>query len=419
MLVRPSQNVQISGLCQGEYLESWQRKPEVRCKLLRTSFTAHNISQGRNLVDLLQALQAIFSREPPLHAKPPPSAQQTRQQPSPGPSSPVSNGQRYARPPPQPPLATSSPATPSLPAKPMSAVAQGKAPLRSSTSLAAPGQTRPLSAHQLDPSPYAQPSRMQSPPHTATPAYYPPQNAQNPHRAQSLSMCSSQQYHQPTSANERQPDTGSPMHAMHLPHDPRVNGLVPTYISGQQPHTSQSTPQSPVSSPPPVRPTRPAELRQASAAAMTSKTAPQRSMSTPINILDQDDTPSPSAQGSGPVSPTPPRPLNPELLNLRRAMYAHITYHRDALRAHLHADNQSLSMLHADLQKGEPAIRDEMARLEAVRDVCANVRDRYRAVVQEAEQRTAELNARDLPEVDELVCGTNIVHNQWVSALRY
>lgn len=66
----------------------------------------------------------------------------------------------------------------------------------------------------------------------------------------------------------------------------------------------------------------------------------------------------------------------------------------------------------SDLLKGEPAIRDEMARLEAVKDVCTTVAARLRSVVEEAESNVAELKRKGDPEVDELVCSTSIVHNQ-------
>lgn len=64
---------------------------------------------------------------------------------------------------------------------------------------------------------------------------------------------------------------------------------------------------------------------------------------------------------------------------------------------------------------GEPAIKDEMARLQAVRDVCRSVADRQRQAVQKAETNIAELRRKGDPEVDELVCATTIVHNQLIN----
>lgn len=75
-------------------------------------------------------------------------------------------------------------------------------------------------------------------------------------------------------------------------------------------------------------------------------------------------------------------------------------------------DAERLRAHQKDLLAGEPAIRDEMARLEAVRDVCQNVAGRLRTVVTDGERSVAELRRRGDPEVDELVCSTTIVHNQ-------
>lgn len=58
-----------------------------------------------------------------------------------------------------------------------------------------------------------------------------------------------------------------------------------------------------------------------------------------------------------------------------------------------------------------------MSRLEAVRDVCRGVASRLRDTVQTAERGVAELKRKGDPPVDELVCSTSIVHNQYVSLL--
>lgn len=74
---------------------------------------------------------------------------------------------------------------------------------------------------------------------------------------------------------------------------------------------------------------------------------------------------------------------------------------------------QRLQTTQADLLAGEPAIRDEMARLEAVRDVCRVVAGRLRATVNSAELNVNELRKKGDPEVDELICSTTIVYNQY------
>lgn len=77
-------------------------------------------------------------------------------------------------------------------------------------------------------------------------------------------------------------------------------------------------------------------------------------------------------------------------------------------------DAERLRAHQTDLLAGAPAIRDEMARLEAVRDVCRNVASRVKGTVEQAERNIAELRRKGDPEVDELVCSTTIVHNQSV-----
>lgn len=79
-------------------------------------------------------------------------------------------------------------------------------------------------------------------------------------------------------------------------------------------------------------------------------------------------------------------------------------------------DSERLRAHQSDLLSGEPAIRDEMARLEAVRDVCRTVAGRMRGAVEQGERNVAELKRKGDPEVDELVCSTTIVHNQCVTA---
>jgi ESCRT-I complex subunit TSG101 len=83
------------------------------------------------------------------------------------------------------------------------------------------------------------------------------------------------------------------------------------------------------------------------------------------------------------------------------------------LRGTLEAEAQQLHILEADLLKGEPAIRDELARLEAVHDVCTSVADRYTTLIQQLEARCIDLSLhRPIVQVDELVCSTTVLYNQ-------
>lgn len=75
-------------------------------------------------------------------------------------------------------------------------------------------------------------------------------------------------------------------------------------------------------------------------------------------------------------------------------------------------DTERLRAIQADLLAGEPAIRDEMGRLGAVRDVCRNVAGRTREWVDKVDAMVSDAKRRGEPEVDELICSTTIVYNQ-------
>lgn len=115
------------------------------------------------------------------------------------------------------------------------------------------------------------------------------------------------------------------------------------------------------------------------------------------------------------IAHLPPRPPNPELLRLHAAVHAKFTNELASLSQALALDTERLRAHQKDLLSGEPAIRDEMARLEAVKDVCRTVAGRMRGTVEQGERNVAELRRKGDPEVDELVCSTSIVHNQCVT----
>lgn len=136
----------------------------------------------------------------------------------------------------------------------------------------------------------------------------------------------------------------------------------------------------------------------------------------PPDLLDADDLPSsgPSGSTSSVSVPAPPRPPNPELMRLHSQIHAKLQSELASLTQAMALDAERLRANQSDLLAGEPAIRDEMARLEAVRDVCRGVSQRLGAVVAEGERNIAELRRKGDPEVDELVCSTTIVYNQFV-----
>lgn len=147
----------------------------------------------------------------------------------------------------------------------------------------------------------------------------------------------------------------------------------------------------------------------------------------PPNLLDEDSPDAPPAPYSA-ASPThpapsasaassahlPPRPPNPELLDLHAHVHARLVSERVSLAQAMALDAERLRAHQRDLLAGLPAVRDESARLQAVRDVCRAVADRLRGAVIDAERTVAELRRKGDPPVDELVCSTSIVHNQLV-----
>jgi len=129
--------------------------------------------------------------------------------------------------------------------------------------------------------------------------------------------------------------------------------------------------------------------------------------------LDSDDDVTFSPQSPAPPTAyVPPRPPNPEMLRLHSQVHEKIRTELASLSSALALDAERLRAQQSDLLAAEPAIRDEMGRLEAVRDICRNVAGRSRVVVDAAQRNVEELRRKGEPEVDELVCATTIVHNQ-------
>lgn len=524
MLVRQSQDVDLSGLIKTDFLRAWTRKWEVSyCSYLDGCIWPYDpyssrSMQGNNLLLLTETLQGIFSREPPLYAKP---AQHQHQHqyngytsgPSTataGPSQPPR--QAGPRPPPPPPTSSSTVAPDpnatqsqlySQSPNPISAYADRQGSLSPSHNNQPPQQhgqagppSRPekpwvngrtttmspngahhrsasLSSVRQAPSagPSTQPSQHvaqpQGPPRPPMPyghehnrsastgqrmpdrqpslhvqttpsqqprspppisyqahqsqslqqaphSYAPqspasPQSAQPPYRPEMPYFSGPQASIDPQSHHQQQQHLQAPFEQQ--PPQPRPGHQVPIPFSQSRPQDRQS---SPSSAPNPYIPPRPDGFRSA-ASPSTAKAAQPHRLATPVNILDDDDEPA-QGKSSTAAQPPPPRPTNPALLNLRRALYAQLVHHLHTLQSHLNNENEHLRTLHNDLLKGEPAILDEMQRLEAVRDVCVSVRDRMEDVVGSAQRNIEDLSTRPETEVDELICGTNVVHNQYVAS---
>ena len=96
-------------------------------------------------------------------------------------------------------------------------------------------------------------------------------------------------------------------------------------------------------------------------------------------------------------------------------MHEKLTSELASLTHAMGVDAERLQAHRRDLLAGEPAVRDEMARLEVVRDLCRHVAGRVKMTVEQAERSVGELRRKGDPEVDELVCSTTIVYNQYAS----
>jgi ESCRT-I complex subunit TSG101 len=145
--------------------------------------------------------------------------------------------------------------------------------------------------------------------------------------------------------------------------------------------------------------------------------APPAISSTPIpNIMDEENVSAAPVQPAPPpvLTAPPPRPMNPQLAALHAALHVKFTAELSKFTASLAKDSEGPRAAQNDLLAGEPTIKDEMARLESVKSVCKTVAGRLGAVVNAAESAIGELKRKGDPEVDELVCATNIVHNQYV-----
>ncbi|OJT15866.1 hypothetical protein TRAPUB_1407 [Trametes pubescens] len=190
----------------------------------------------------------------------------------------------------------------------------------------------------------------------------------------------------------------------------------PPYVTPQ--HTAGNSVGRPYVSPPPSAQPPPPPFPPTFAPPSGAPPPPPAPPSVPPpDLLDaEDDDPQQTeAPSSSSLAPAPPRPPNPELLRLHDTVHAKLAGELASLSQAMAIDAERLRAHQADLLAGAPALRDEMARLEAVRDVCRGVAARLGAVVAAGERSVAELKRKGDPEVDELVCSTTIVHNQLVN----
>lgn len=108
----------------------------------------------------------------------------------------------------------------------------------------------------------------------------------------------------------------------------------------------------------------------------------------------------------------PQRPMNPAVTELHTKVHQQVSMRVDDIRASQTQSNAQLRMLLDDLQRGAPALEDEMQRLRAVRDICVVNTQRLTAMMDTAKQTTWELQARPEPDVDHMMSATSLVENQ-------
>ncbi|KAF9532944.1 UEV domain-containing protein [Crepidotus variabilis] len=385
MLVKSGKYVDVSGRCNIEYIQHWERKDE-----------------GCSLSALLEALQDHFSREPPVYSKP-------KDDRAPVPASNPLINQRYAdRPPPPVPTpgvstpSTSSPSgfgsptgRPAIPSKPPS--------IAPSPALYSPEPQRPANLTSLHPAPPPPPPP--HPPHVLGTGIF--------------------SYTSPSNYSS----AGSVRDVISDPTNSRADpfGSIPTLTSPPPPLLAPTLPA--VSSPPPIPPPIP-PLPHSHVVPSYGYVHPRdpprpEHPHVPIpDFLGEDDNSTSSLINTPPTSglsllssTVPPRPPNPELLRLHAQVHQKVTSELNSLAQALALDAERLRAHQADLLAGEPAIKDEMARLEAVRDVCRSVATRTGQAVTQAETNITDLRRKGDPEVDELVCATTIVHNQLINLI--
>ncbi|MBE7180762.1 MAG: hypothetical protein INR71_06065 [Terriglobus roseus] len=112
--------------------------------------------------------------------------------------------------------------------------------------------------------------------------------------------------------------------------------------------------------------------------------------------------------------PPPPRPVHPATLALRQAVWAKLTSGVDRLSQSLGPEHENLTSLQGDLLQGEPALADELARLQAVTSVCSGVGNRYIANIAAAEANLSDFERKGEVDPDEIVCSTTVLFNQCV-----
>ncbi|WFD20527.1 suppressor protein stp22 of temperature-sensitive alpha-factor receptor and arginine permease [Malassezia caprae] len=150
-------------------------------------------------------------------------------------------------------------------------------------------------------------------------------------------------------------------------------------------------------------PARPPKASSSAVPAAPSAAAPSR---------PPKPAPPPAEEKRAAPTATPPRPVNPGLAELQARLHAKLSRSVAETRDAMGEATVQLERLCGDLERGRPAMDDEMQRLRVVRDLCIVDAERLDATIQQAQQQTAELQGRADPDVDHMLCPTSLVESQ-------
>ncbi|KAL7424763.1 Suppressor protein stp22 of temperature-sensitive alpha-factor receptor and arginine permease [Cryptotrichosporon argae] len=389
MGVRKSREVEPSGRVRDEVVAEWWRTWPTK-----------------DVQTLLAHLTDIFSAAPPVYAKPPePTASSSRLSVV-SPPAHAQSPQPLAQAQQQPPQPPPPPARPFANGHPEQLPQYRAAPTPPPTF---PPQSPARPAYAQSPPPQSP----RSPPVPSRPTMHQPHPSQLPQLAGPHPV--------PTSPQPNSPTTYPPV--PQRPYQPRpavstapsaVSSFPPTQSPLQYQQMGQWAPADPHTAGPSASygPLTAAQVRAVSAPAPAVVPSPAPRQPVP----DLLSSPNQTSSDLPPVPPAalPPKPPPPSLLHLHSILLPHLTASLPPLLQSLHAEKAHLLERREDLRSGEPAVRDEMARLEAVRKVCESTGRKVEDVVRRGSERVAELEARGEVSVDEIVCGISIVHNQLI-----
>ena len=174
----------------------------------------------------------------------------------------------------------------------------------------------------------------------------------------------------------------------------------------------KAIPYSTVSPPHPKRPERPETPKHLEPLGSTPGTLSNKNASPSVSSSLRTDFASGEMEPS--YMPAPQRPMNPALLELHAKVYAKVSSRVTEIFASHLQSKQRLHLLLEDLERGTPAIDDEIRRLRAVRDICLTNAHRLTTTIDAAKRCTAEMEMRPEPDVDRMLSATSLVENQYV-----